>query len=205
LGFRSPSRHRCVESTLWRVSQARLCFALSIPTALGDLLLHRPGGPISSHHHVRDSTSGVFPGNQSSCLSASRTLLSLAPPSSASPSGSCSNCRSVASTRSGVFKCSLDPLLRFRFFGFFSEHLEGAFTPSPLMALPSTPHSRVDDGLQRINRCSAFPPVPREFYPSEICDLPLCSHVQRGPTNSLQGFSPAISRVAFRQAVPSCR
>jgi hypothetical protein len=91
-------------------------------------------------------SSGVFPGNQPDYFSEVRPLLSLALPGSASPSGFCSDCRSVARTRSGAFKCSLDPLLRFHFFGSFSEHLENAFARSPLMALP---HSTSQSCLRR--------------------------------------------------------
>jgi hypothetical protein len=61
LGFRSPSRHECVESTVHRASQARLCFALSVSRALGDLLLRAPRGLVSSHCHVRDSLFRGFP------------------------------------------------------------------------------------------------------------------------------------------------
>ena len=160
MGFRSPSRSVFVESTDRWVSRARLCSVLSISHALGGFLLHKPCGLISSHYHVRDFTSGVFPGNHSGCLSVVRTLLSLAPLGSASPSGFCSDCRSVVSTRSGVFKCSLDPLLRFRYFGSFSEHLESAFAPSPLLTLPldtSQSHRRWSSAYQSMFSLSSCP------------------------------------------------
>jgi len=55
LGSLSPSRHKCVESTIRQVSHTRLRFAHSVSHALDDLLLLTPRGPISSHCHVRDS------------------------------------------------------------------------------------------------------------------------------------------------------
>jgi hypothetical protein len=61
LGSRSPSRHKCVESTICRASQARLRFAPSVSHALGDLLLRAPRGLVSSHCHVRDSLFRGFP------------------------------------------------------------------------------------------------------------------------------------------------
>jgi hypothetical protein len=61
LGFCSPSRHECVESTVHRASQARLCFALSVSRALDDFLLRAPRGLVSSHCRVRDSLFRGFP------------------------------------------------------------------------------------------------------------------------------------------------
>jgi hypothetical protein len=40
--------------------------------------------------------------------------------------------------------------------------------------MTSSPMSlgEIDVGLQRLNRCSAFPPVSSEFFPFELCGLP---------------------------------
>jgi hypothetical protein len=61
LGFRSPSRHKRVESTIRQASQARLRSALSVSRALDGLLLLTPCGLVSSHCHVRDSLFRDFP------------------------------------------------------------------------------------------------------------------------------------------------
>jgi hypothetical protein len=62
-------------------------------------------------YHVRDFSTGVFPGNQSTGLSPVRTLLSLAPLFNASPSGFCSDYQSVARACSvGSLQSARSPL-----------------------------------------------------------------------------------------------
>jgi hypothetical protein len=64
LGFRSPSRHPFVGSTYRWVSRAHLRSARSVSHTLDGLLPLELCGLISSHCHVRDCFSGIFPSNQ---------------------------------------------------------------------------------------------------------------------------------------------
>ena len=65
------------ESTYRWGSHTHLRFALSVSHTLDELLLPAPCGPISSHYHVRDFSSGVSPDTQPDKLSHCRTFLSL--------------------------------------------------------------------------------------------------------------------------------
>jgi len=68
LGFCSPSRHPFVGSTYRWVSRAHLCSARSVSRALDGLLPLELCELVSSHCHVRDCFSGIFPSNQPAWL-----------------------------------------------------------------------------------------------------------------------------------------
>jgi len=68
LRFGSPSRHKHGGSTSDRFLKACLSSAHSVSHTLDGLLPSALRGLISSHCHVRDSVSGIFPSNQPAWL-----------------------------------------------------------------------------------------------------------------------------------------
>jgi hypothetical protein len=68
LRFGSPSRHKYNGSTSDRFLKACLRSAHSVSHTLDGLLPFVPCGLISSHCHVQDSVSGIFPGTQPAWL-----------------------------------------------------------------------------------------------------------------------------------------
>jgi hypothetical protein len=155
LGSRSPSRHESVGSTYRWVSQAQLRSALSVSHTLDGLLPLEPCGLISSHCHVRDSVSGIFPSNQpawlitSPCPHAVKRL---------SPAAELPLPRQLLTPRLQGFDPATGPLsptgflrlpttrspLKFSPLGSTSKHLGTAFTPPPLMTFPADSSSDAD-------------------------------------------------------------
>ena len=133
LGFPSPSRHQYEESTCRQIYQPCLRSTLSVSRALDGFLLLTPCRLVSSRCHVRDFSSRVSPANQ---------------PSWVSPAVPSCRWRRTATLRLQGFdpiadplrllevlppSSLLDPFLSFGSFGFSSEHLDRAFSRSPLM------------------------------------------------------------------------
>jgi len=173
LEFTSPSRLQQQGSTCKRGSTPTLRSVHSVSHTLDGLLPLLPCGPISSHYHVRDSPfRGLSPLPGRTVSSTARALLPLAtiscrrvasttPDPMAPPSGLSSEQRSVATDR--VF--SPDDARSPPRFSLPRVFLR---TPWPSLRSPSAHDLRCQTlrvtlatGLQRFNRCPAWPPIPR--------------------------------------------
>jgi hypothetical protein len=127
------------------------------------------------------STSGVSPGNQSNCLSAVRPLLSLAQLGRASPSGFCSDCRSVVRTRSVTSSVHSIPSCAFASSGFSpntsrvpSHSLHSWPCPQHLTVVRKTAFSVSIDVQPFLLSPES---LPRPSFVT-CCE---CLHMQRGP------------------------
>jgi hypothetical protein len=167
LGSRSPSRHQSVGSTYRRVSQAHLCSALSVSHTLDGLLPLEPCGLVSSHCHVRDYFSGIFPSNQPAWLITSPSPHAV---SRRSPAVELPLPHQLLPLRLQGLNPATGPLpptdvlrlpttrspLKFSPLGCISEHLGDAFTPPPLMTFPADSSCDASSWPSAYRQCSAF-------------------------------------------------
>jgi hypothetical protein len=169
----SPSRHQYEKSTLRQVSQTCLCSVLNVSRAHDGLLLFAPCRLISSPYHVRDSLfRGLLPIISRPDSSPARTLLPFTPFSCCRVTPTAPDCE----TRLQGFNPTTGPLsltggldlpaprspLEFSLLrAFLRTPCDYPRSLSAHDLLVLIPRVTPIPGLQRINRCPAFPSVSR--------------------------------------------